>query len=126
MKRVTTHLRRDSELWTLLFICDPFPGYEESRYTPDVPGNALSTPSSWIMNCLNNQSSQEYLGKVAEDAFGLVVKVLRDIKTSWKLMLSDMELFLENIVRYRFALYPEPPSSKSEVRNLRRTTYANS
>jgi hypothetical protein len=39
---------------------------------------------------------------VGNDGFGLVAKILRDIKSSWKSMLTALETFLEDIVRFNF------------------------
>lgn len=42
--------------------------------------------------------SPEYLRDIAKDGSGIIAKILRDIKSSWKLMLAEMEGFLEYVV----------------------------
>jgi hypothetical protein len=55
--------------------------------------------TKWLTEALMPDSPQDHLERLANDGFGLVVKILRDIKSSWKLLLSEMEDFLEDLVR---------------------------
>lgn len=86
-------------MWTFLFFCDPFIGSEKANYVSDIPGNSLSDIKSWVPECLHEKSLKDHLISLENDGFGVVVKILRDIKSSWKLMLNEFEDFLETIVR---------------------------
>jgi hypothetical protein len=86
-------------LWTFLFFCEPFFGSKESKYVSDIPENSLSDVKEWISECVHSGSSHDHLENLEKDGFGVIVKILRDIKSSWKLMLNEFENFLEEIVR---------------------------
>ena len=101
IRRVSGHLRRDGDLWTFLYFCDPFEGFERSGYVNDLPGRSLAPLSSWLTDAFNPSSPQDHLQRLVSDGFGCVVKILRDIKSSWKLLLSEMEDFLEDLVCVR-------------------------
>lgn len=98
-RRLTGHLRRDANLWTFLFFCEPFDGFKESNFVSDIPENSISDVKEWIPECIYAGSSQDHLENLERDGFGVVVKILRDIKSSWKLMLNEFENFLDEIVR---------------------------
>ena len=53
----------------------------------------------WLSDALSTNCPQEHLDRLVKDGFGLIVKILRDIKSSWKLLLSEMEDFPEDLVR---------------------------
>jgi hypothetical protein len=97
--RVTGHIRRDGDAWTFLFFCDPFFGSQEANYASDIPAKSLSEVKDWVYDCIHPRSSQIHLNSLEKDGFGVVVKILRDIKSSWKLLLNEFETFLEDIVR---------------------------
>jgi hypothetical protein len=99
IRRVSGHLRQDGKVWTFLYFCDPFESYQETGYVEDIPGQGMLSLSSWLQEALSTQSSEDHLHRLTADGFGLVVKILRDIKTSWKIFLSEVEEFLENLVR---------------------------
>ena len=44
-------------------------------------------------------SPLDHFQRLESDGFGCIVKILRDIKSSWKLLLGEMEDFLEDLVR---------------------------
>ena len=96
--RVTGHIRREGNCWTFLFLCDPFFGAEKARYKSDIAEITISNIRNWVGECVNEGSSQEHLRNLEQDGFGVVVKVLRDIKSTWKLTLNEFEDFLEEIV----------------------------
>lgn len=56
--------------------------------------------SDWIASSLNDQTPSSHYDRLAKDGFGLVAKVLREVKSSWKILLSDFETFLEEIVSH--------------------------
>ncbi|KAH0543624.1 hypothetical protein FGG08_002062 [Glutinoglossum americanum] len=97
IRRATGYLRRDDLLWTFLYFCDPFPTFEESHYVSDIPGNSMLNLQDWIDKSLDDKNPDSHYEMLMQDGFGLVVKVLREIKTSWKLLLSEFETFLEEI-----------------------------
>jgi hypothetical protein len=45
--------------------------------------------------------SQHYAVNINKDGFGLIAKIVREIKSSWKLLLTALEIFLDDIVRSR-------------------------
>ncbi len=96
--RVTGHIRLDGNVWTYLFICDPFLGAEKSGYKSGLAVMTMNRVSDWVSECINEQSSREHLRNLEKDGFGVVVRVLRNIKSTWKLALSEFETFLEDIV----------------------------
>ena len=100
IRRVSGHLRRDGSAWTFLFFCDPVATFEESHYVSDIPGQSMPYPTDWITGSLNDDTPADHYDRLIKDGFGLVVKVLREIKSSWKLLLSEFETFLEDIVSY--------------------------
>jgi hypothetical protein len=55
--------------------------------------------ASWVDNYVGEISAEAFLDDLSTDGFGFVLKVLREIKTSWKLFLNEMERFLEELVR---------------------------
>lgn len=97
IRRISGHLRRDGKLWTFLYMCDPIDGFDKAHYVSDIPGTALSDITEWMSDCLHEQMSQSYALNICTDGFGLIVKILRDIKSSWKLMLTELETFLEDM-----------------------------
>jgi hypothetical protein len=105
IRRVAGHLRRDGALWTFLFFCDPVLALEESKYTPDIPGESMDCISDWITKSLNEATPDGHYEDLVRDGFGLIVKVLREIKSSWKLLLSEFETFLEDIVSKSSIVY---------------------
>ena len=78
-------------------MCDPIDGFDQAHYMFDIPGTALSDIAEWISDCLRERISQSYAQDICTDGFGLIVKILRDIKSSWKLMLTELETFLEDM-----------------------------
>lgn len=63
----------------------------------DMPGVALSNVHEWISECLHADMSHDYAKNICNDGFGFTIKILRDIKSSWKLLLTALETFLEDI-----------------------------
>ncbi len=98
IRRIAGHLRRDGNLWTFVFFTDPYVDISAANYVQDTPGNVLSPFSMWLSEYVKSDSKPELIGDLERDGFGLVLKVLRDIKTSWKLLLSEMEEFIETLV----------------------------
>ena len=103
IRRVSGHLQFDGQLWTFLFFCEPFKDFELSGYRQDIIGESMPPISRWVADAINANTSDEHLQRVGHDGYGLVVKILRDIKSTWKLLLSEMENFLEEVV-----CIPEP------------------
>ncbi|OBT44090.1 hypothetical protein VE00_04506 [Pseudogymnoascus sp. WSF 3629] len=97
IRRVSGHLRKDGSAWTFLFFCDQIPTFEESNYVPDIPGQSMPCMPDWIVGSLNVRTPDSHYERLLDDGFGLIVKVLREIKSSWKLLLVDFEMFLEEI-----------------------------
>ena len=81
-----------------MFFCEAFQDFEKTGYRQDIPGNAMPPLSEWVTKAINEETPQEHLDRLGFDGYGLIVKVLRDIKTSWKLLLGEMEDFLEDFV----------------------------
>ena len=81
-----------------MFFCEPFQDSKSLAIDRDIPGNAMLPLSEWVTKAINEETPQEHLDRLGFDGYGLIVKVLRDIKTSWKLLLGDMEDFLEDFV----------------------------
>ncbi|KAK3382999.1 hypothetical protein B0T24DRAFT_661591 [Lasiosphaeria ovina] len=55
--------------------------------------------SSWVDDYVGENCPEAFIDDLSRDGFGFVLKVLREIKTSWKLFLNEMERFLEDLVR---------------------------
>ena len=71
---------------------------KDCYYVQDIPNEAMPPRSRWITDAINQESPTEHLQRLCLDGFGLIVKILRNIKTSWRLLLSEMEDFLEDVV----------------------------
>ncbi|TAQ87788.1 hypothetical protein B7494_g3869 [Chlorociboria aeruginascens] len=97
IRRISGHLRREGSAWTFLFFCDQVPTFEQSHYVSDIPAQSMPCLTDWIAGSLNDQTPNDHYDRLIQDGFGLVVKVLREIKSSWKLLLTDFEIFLEEI-----------------------------
>jgi hypothetical protein len=106
IRRVSGHLRRDGSAWTFLFFCDQIPTFGDSHYVSDIPTQSMPCLSDWIVGSLSDQTPATYCERLVQDGFGLVVKVLREIKSSWKLLLCEFEAFLEEIVGYALTVGP--------------------
>jgi len=52
----------------------------------------------WLSEYVKDDTPSELIDDLGRDGFGLVLKILRDMKTSWKLLLNEMEVFLEALV----------------------------
>lgn len=98
IRRIAGHLRRDGHLWTFLYFCDPYVDMREANFVSHIPGKAQPPLESWMDAYIGTQTSPAFIDDLCEDGFGFVVSILREIKTSWKLFLNGMEVFLENLV----------------------------
>lgn len=58
----------------------------------------MAYPADWIRKSLDESTPDKHFEELTRDGFGLVVKVLREIKSTWKLLLTEFETFLEDIV----------------------------
>jgi hypothetical protein len=72
---------------------------DDANFASQIPGNAQPKMASWIDNYVAEGSPEALIEDLSDDGFGFVLKVLREIKTSWKLFLNEMEGFLEDLVR---------------------------
>ncbi|KAL9100917.1 MAG: hypothetical protein Q9163_003777 [Psora crenata] len=54
--------------------------------------------SQWMSDAIDPETPQSRFENLAVDGFGVVVKILRDMKSSWKLLLGEMEDFLEDLI----------------------------
>jgi hypothetical protein len=98
IRRISGHLRRDKDLWTFIYFCHPYTDLSNASLVSDIPGNVQPHLTSWITNFLGESSPSELLANLEKDGFGLVQRVLREIKSTWKLLLNELEVFLENLV----------------------------
>lgn len=98
MRRISGHLRRDGKLWTFLYFNDPYVDLDAAQYIEDVPGRVQSPPEHWITEFIHEGMHVALLKDLSMDGFGLVLRVLREIKSTWKLLISQMEDFLEALV----------------------------
>ena len=98
MRRISGHLRRDGNLWTFLYFNDPYVDLSAAKYILDIPGGVQHPPESWITAYFNENTAEKILEDLQKDGFGLILHVLREVKSTWKLLLSHMETFLEAIV----------------------------
>jgi hypothetical protein len=57
-------------------------------------------PIDWAFNFLQKDSPEEPFDDLRQDGFGLVVWVLREIKTMWKHLLTEMEDHLKYCSRF--------------------------
>ncbi|KAL0262803.1 hypothetical protein SLS55_001777 [Diplodia seriata] len=92
----------DYELWTSRFQssdreCDPYINMDAAKFATDIPGDVQSPLASWITEFVDESSPSALLEYLSQDGFGFVLKVLREIKTTWKLLLNEMEVFLEEL-----------------------------
>jgi hypothetical protein len=97
--RIAGHLRHDGNLRTLIFFTDPHIDISDSKYVQDTPGDLLSPFHMWLSKYVREDTPSELIDDLGRDGFGLVLKVLRDMKSSWKLLLNELEVFLETLVR---------------------------
>lgn len=81
-----------------MFFCDPSVGFEDSGLVQDIPGGSIAPLSQWVAEAVSSESPKDHIERLETDGYGLVVKILRDIKSSWKLPLGEMEEFLEDLV----------------------------
>lgn len=98
MRRISGHLRRDGNLWTFLYFNDPYVDLSAAKYILDIPGGVQHPPESWITAYFNETTAEKILEDLQKDGFGLILHVLREVKSTWKILLSHMETFLETIV----------------------------
>tara|TARA_R110002003_G_scaffold39_14_gene2531 strand:- start:1110 stop:1481 length:372 start_codon:yes stop_codon:yes gene_type:complete len=98
LRRVSGHLRRDGRLWTFVYFNDSYIDLSAAHFTVDVPGGVQHPPRSWITQFVNSQTPEALLRDLGEDGFGFVNRILREIKSTWKLLLNDIEYFLEALV----------------------------
>ena len=101
IRRVSGNLRKDGKLWTFLYLSDPFQNFEQTGYISDTPNNALRPISTWLTEAMEPIGPQDHFQLRESDGFGRIVKILRDIKSSCKLLLGGMEDCLEDLVRQR-------------------------
>jgi len=106
IRRISGHLRYDDGLWTFLYFCDPYTQMDDAHFASDIPGNMQPPLESWVTDVLRDDTPEAFIDDLAKDGFGLVLRILREIKTSWKLLLNELEVFLEELVRrYPLVLY---------------------
>ena len=98
VRRISAHLRQDADLWTFIYICSPYMNFDDAHLTTEIPGNVQMPISSWIADFINEKSPCEFLEDLRQDGFGFVLKVLREIKTTWKLLLNEIGVFLEDLI----------------------------
>lgn len=98
IRKISGHIRRDKNLWTFIYLCYPFVDLEAAHLVPDIPGNVQPHLTAWISSFLNQDSPRALLDDLGKDGFGFVLRVLREVKTTWKLLLHEMETFLELLV----------------------------
>ena len=99
IRRVSGHLRLEADRWAFIYFCDEFKDFEKTHMLRQVPNNAMTPLTDWLNEAISPQTPQEHLDRLGHDGFGLVVKILWDIKSSWKLLLGEMEEFLDELVR---------------------------
>ncbi|KAK0724025.1 hypothetical protein B0T21DRAFT_48532 [Apiosordaria backusii] len=99
LRRVSGHLRRDGNLWTFIYFPDPYIQMDDARFAPNIPGDVQHRLESWVTNLIHTDSPEPFVNDLCNDGFGMICMVLREIKTSWKLFLNEMEAFLENLQR---------------------------
>lgn len=99
IRRISGHLRRDGDLWTFIYLNDPNFNLNAAQYSTDIPGNVQPPVECWLTELLSDNASPKFLQDLGSDGYGFVVMVLREIKTTWKLLLYEMERFLERMVR---------------------------
>lgn len=100
LRRISGHLRRDGQLWTFIFFNDPYVDLSAAHYALDIPGGVQHPLSSWITEYVNKSTPEALLRDLSVDGFGLVTRVLREIKSTWKLLLNEIEHFLELLVSH--------------------------
>lgn len=98
IRRISGHLRRDNNAWTFLYLCDPFEGFDDAHFNEYIPGNTLNLLQNWVSECLYDGMARVHATNLCLDGFGITTKILRDIKSTWKLFLADLEIFLEELV----------------------------
>jgi hypothetical protein len=98
LRKISGHLRRDGRLWTFIYFNDPYIDLSAAHFAIDIPGGVQHPIKSWITQFFNQQTPEVLLKELGEDGFGLVNRVLREIKSTWKLLLNEMEYFLEALV----------------------------
>ncbi|KAK2603562.1 hypothetical protein QQS21_004242 [Conoideocrella luteorostrata] len=93
IRRISCYIRFDNPLWTILFFNDLHINMSGAHYEEKIPGQVQLPVASWIMDFLSNAQSQEPLIRdLSHDGFGLIARLLREIKNSWKLLLNELEL----------------------------------
>lgn len=97
IRRISCHIRLDGNLWTVIFLNDPYLDLSEARFVCDIPGQVQQPVTSWVLDLINSDKS--LIEDLRRDGFGFTARLLREIKTTWKLLLNELEVFLEQIVR---------------------------
>ncbi|KAL1585693.1 hypothetical protein WHR41_05974 [Cladosporium halotolerans] len=97
VRQISGYIRRDKGLWTFIYMCYSYTDISDAHLDTEIPGNTQPHLSSWITEFLNVNSPDELVADLQEDGFGFVQRVLREIKSTWKLLLNDMEAFLEDM-----------------------------
>lgn len=98
IRRISAHIRRDATLWTVLFFSDPHVSLDHAHYEADVPGRAQPLPEVWLTDWIRETSPPDLIKDLGKDGFGFVLRLLREIKGTWKLLLNEMEIFLEDMI----------------------------
>ncbi|KAK5159436.1 hypothetical protein LTS14_002578 [Recurvomyces mirabilis] len=97
IRRISGHIRKDEGLWTFIYFCYPNTDLADAHLVTDIPGGVQPHFTTWITDFLQAASPTELLDDLSHDGYGFVLRVLREIKTTWKLLLNEMEVFLEDL-----------------------------
>lgn len=98
IQNIAGHVRLDRKLWTFIFFSDPHVDLSAANYIEYIPSNVQSPLSMWISEFLNEDTPDALFDDLRRDGFGFVLRVLREITTTWKLLLHEMQIFLESLV----------------------------
>ena len=90
IRRIAGHVRLDRKVWTFVFFSDRYVDLRGANYIKDSPSNVQSPLLMWMSESLTEDTPGVLFDNLSRDGFGFVLRVLREIKTTWKLLLHEM------------------------------------
>ena len=112
--RISGHLRRDGKLWTSIYFNDDYVDLNPAHYAIDIPDNLQPQLSSWITGFFHENSTEDMVQGLSKDEFGFVFRVLREINSTRKLLLSEMKTLLETMT----SILTQHPAYSSQSRHM--------
>ncbi|EJT77005.1 hypothetical protein GGTG_06919 [Gaeumannomyces tritici R3-111a-1] len=90
---------------------------DDARYETNIPGQVQEPPHKWLLSYVGRDTSQEFISDLAGDGFGFVLKIPREMKTTWKLFWTRWRPFSR-----RWQVHADPVADQL-FSNIREFTY---